>query len=130
MKLSTRFLALPLLVFGLLLSGCDSNGGNDELPVSGTWERVENKTSYLEITSDTFTEHYYQGNGCYDEEFSEIVERDGNTYTLDKRGREDTFTVTMTVEGDVLTVNTDSGIFAESSVDFEESSVSEFKLCN
>jgi hypothetical protein len=36
MRTLTRLAALPLLVFGLLLSGCDSDGGDDEPAINGT----------------------------------------------------------------------------------------------
>ena len=128
MKFSVQLLAL--LLFGFLLVSCDSSGGNDDgLPVEGTWEEVADQETplYLEITSESYTEYEnYDPGECYNVDNWEIVERDGNNYTL--RGEDgDTITVMMTVDGNELTVQHSSEVLV-----YEETNVdpSEFERCN
>ena len=128
MKFSVQLLAL--LLFGFLLVSCDSSGGNDDgLPVEGTWERVAEEISlYLEITSESVTQYVKTAPGdCYDVFNREIVERDGNSYTL-RYEDGDTTTVMMTVDGNELTVQypkSEERVYEETNVD-----PSEFERCN
>ena len=119
MKFSVQLLAL--LLFGFLLVSCDSSGGNDDgLPVEGTWEQVGDQETpiYLEITSESVTEYESHYGECYSVSSSEIIERDGNNYTLREDGN--ATTVMMTVDGNELTVVQSSGdalVYEETNVD-------------
>jgi len=102
------------------LVSCDSSGGNDDgLPVEGTWEQVGDQETpiYLEITSESVTEYESYYGECYNVSSSEIIERDGNNYTLREDG--DTITVMMTVDGNELTVQSsgDALVYEETNVD-------------
>ena len=129
MKFSVQLLAL--LLFGFLLVRCDSSGGNDDgLPVEGTWEEVADQETplYLEITSESFTQYEtYSPHECYFVDNSEIVEKDGNNYTLRSEDKDTTITVMMTVDGNELTVE-----YPNSALVYEETNVdpSEFERCN
>ena len=72
---------------------------------------------YLEITSESVTEYESYYGECYNVSSSEIIERDGNNYTLREDG--DTITVMMTVDGNELTVQSsgDALVYEETNVD-------------
>jgi hypothetical protein len=127
MKFSVQLLAL--LLFGFLLVSCDSSGGNDDgLPVEGTWEEVADQETpiYLEITSESVTGYESYSGECYNVSSSEIVERDGNNYTL-RQEDGNTTTVMMTVDGNELTVQSSGDVLV-----YEETNVDPSKLerCN
>ena len=119
MKLSIRTLALPLVAFGLLLAGCDSGGDDDGPSIEGNWEIMgsdfdANGGRYLEITSSTFTKYITTPSevSCsevarFDADAFDIVEQNGDAYTLEEQESGTTVTtVTLEIvrEGSELTV--------------------------
>jgi hypothetical protein len=118
----SRLLALPLLVFALLLAGCDSGGGDDEPAINGTWRSVSDNAVYFRIDLPDF-EAYLDTGDCYAYDQSELEQVSGDTYSI--VGQDETFT--LEVEDDVLTVTEGDNVtrFEESNAD-----VSRFDLCN
>jgi hypothetical protein len=117
-------LALPLLVFALLLAGCDSGGGDgDDDPLNGTWRSVsDGAVDYIQIDLPDL-EGYEDEGDCYDLYEEELERVSDNTFRFS--GQDETFT--LEVENDVLTVTEGDDVtrFEESNAD-----VSRFDLCN
>ena len=103
MKRSVQIFALPFLIVGLLLPGCDSGGSDNESPVEGTWENTGN---VLVITSDNLTRYYDEPpDDCLYLDFKEdIIDRDGEVYTIANQHDDFTVNIRMIVDGDTLTL--------------------------
>jgi hypothetical protein len=113
MKLSDRLIVLPLLVFALLLTGCNSNGDDDAiLPMASTWVEAEvgqvdpfylvfGSSSDFPVSFSQYASHYGE-NPCYIIDELQVAERDEDIYTfIDERGN--IFDARLTVLGDALT---------------------------
>jgi len=105
MRITVHLLTLSLLAISLVLSGCDFGGSGNGLPIEGSWVEVSDQETplYLEITSETYTEYEtYTPGGCYQRQGWDIIERDGNTYTLRDQDDSEIWTATIVVEGNEL----------------------------
>ena len=128
MRTLTRLAALPLLVFGLLLSGCDSGGGDDEPAINGTWQGIsDNAVDFIRIDLPDF-EVYSDTGDCYSYEQSELEQVSGDTYSFVDQDEN----LTIEVDDDVLTITGEDADGDEDSVRFRSSGVdvTTFTLCD
>jgi hypothetical protein len=129
MRTLTRLAALPLLVFGLLLSSCDSGGGDDEPAINGTWQGVgDNTEDFIRIDLPDF-ESYDDVGDCYDLDEGELERVSDNTFRFS--GEDETFT--LEVEDGVLTITEEDDPDGDEDVFRYRSSgadVTTFTLCD
>jgi hypothetical protein len=124
----STLLALPLLVFALLLAGCDSGGGDDEPAINGTWQSVSDiAVDFIRIDLPDF-EAYLDTGDCYAYEQSELEQVSGDTYSV--VGQDEN--ATIEVDDDVLTITGEDADGDEDVLRFRSSGadVTTFTLCD
>ena len=107
-----------MLVFLLLIVGCQNtdSGNNDGYPIEGKWVQTNDENPlYLKIVGDSFTQYEnYSSDNCYHVDTSEIINKDGNMYTLSQEDGGENETYRFTVDGNTLTTNAGGGLTFES----------------
>jgi hypothetical protein len=121
-------LALPLLVFALLLAGCDSGGGDDEPAINGTWQGIsDNAVDFVRIDLPDF-EVYEDTGDCYASDEGELEQVSGDTYSIVGQDENATFEV----DDDVLTITEEEADGDEDITRYRSSGadVTTFTLCD
>ena len=125
------FASFSTVLFAVLfISSCGSTDANNGFPIEGNWEENGNPETplYLKISSEKYTEYEnYSPGECYYEQSYEILEKDGNNYTiqnLNEGNQGEETQVRIVVNDNVLTL--------ESDITFEktEENPASFNLCN
>ena len=116
--LFTKFTTLAMLCLVLLTACSDNSSSSDDDTVEGLWklQSTEGDDYYVNITATTVTEYDFQGDefdageDCYIIFTSEIVERNGDIFTIpDSENPGTTIDVKVTAQNDVLTVEQPTG---------------------
>lgn len=124
-----RAASLVAILGTVTLAACGDDGDGGTGPggdITGTWTAEEGGVrEYVHITTSTITIYTDLGGECFIPIEFEIVERDGNQYTLETFG--ETGVVEITRSGDQITVDDgeDSYVYTRSSVN-----VDNLELCD
>lgn len=112
-----RAAALAAIASTVTLAACGDDGDGGTGPggsINGMWTAEEDgEREYVYITSETITIYADFGGDCFTAIEFDIIERDGNDYTIEFMG--ETETVEITRNGDNLTVDDGAGAFVYTS---------------